>query len=104
MEQTNDSIDVSVEDKNNTIPGDGADVYASVSDGEYATVWCVFRYSDYEIATTTYRVHNGTAHRDGEAGKTYHEVAPSTKTKEWAESYAQAHKTSVDVAREKHSA
>jgi hypothetical protein len=100
MTPNESEMEISVDEQREDIPGDEADVYAAVSSGEYATVWCVFRYGDYEIATTTYRVHDGVGRRDSTAGKDYHEVEPSTDTKAWAESFAESHKTSVDVAKE----
>lgn len=100
MEQQTDSIDTGIEHENSTVPGDEADVYAYVDDGEYATVWCVFRHSDYEVSITTYRCEAGLAERDGHAGKRYFEVDPDTTTEQWAREYAEAHKTSVEGARQ----
>jgi len=99
MEELTD-IQTGVEHENSTVPGDGADVYAYVDNGEYATVWCVFRHSDYEVSVTTYRCEAGLADRDGEAGKKYFEVDPNTTTEQWAREYAEAHKPSVQVAQD----
>jgi len=93
-------VDVGIEHENSAVPGDGADVYAYTDDGEYATVWCVFRHSDYEVSVTTYRCESGLAQRDGNAGKKYFEVDADTTTESWAKEYAESHKESVDIARD----
>ena len=101
---TNDTTDEQIETGvgyiHSIIPGDYADEYPYVYDGEYATVWCVFRHSDHEIAITTYRCKGGRAQRDGHAGKKYFEVDPDMTTTEWARQYAQAHKSSIQAARD----
>lgn len=96
----NNEVEYGVEKENSAVPGDEADVYAYVDDGEYATVWAINRTSDYEVAVSAYRLEAGLADRDGEYGRRYFEVDPDETAEQWARDYAKAHKTSVDVARD----
>lgn len=75
-----------------------ADVYAFVDDGEYATTWAVNRAGVETVYVLTFRCEAGLIEQDGEIKR--FEVDPDQTTKDWAREYAEAHKTSVDVARD----
>ena len=98
--QTSDDVTVGTEQDNSAVPGDWADVYAFVDDGEHARVWCVKRESDFEVAVTAFNCDSGLAERDGRFGKMYFEVDTDTATERWARQYAENHRDAIDIARE----
>jgi hypothetical protein len=83
------------------VPGDWADVYAFVDDGDHARVWCVKRTGDYEIAVSAFNCESGLCLRDGEFGKKYFEVDPDESTEQWAQQYAENHQDAISIARER---
>jgi hypothetical protein len=90
---------VGTEQDNSAVPGDWADVYAFVDDGEHARVWCVKRTSDYEVAVTAFDYDSGLAERDGTYGKKRFEVDADTSTDRWARRYAKNHQGAIKLAR-----
>jgi hypothetical protein len=87
-------------ERESDLPGDWADVYAYVDDGEHARVWCVKREGDFEIAVTAFHCEAGLHERDGEFGKKYFEVDAGTSTRMWAEDYAKNHQGAIQITRD----
>jgi hypothetical protein len=98
MPETKDAVQTGIEHESE-IPGDWADVYAYVDDGEFARVWCIRRTSDYEVAVSAFNVEAGVPDRDGTFGKKYFEVDPDADTDAWAKEYAENHRDAIDIAR-----
>jgi len=99
VSHTSDDVTIGTEQDNSAVPGDWADVYAFVDDGEHARVWCVRRTDDYEVAVTAFNCDSGLAERDSTYGKMYFEVDPDTSTNRWARQYAENHQDAIDIAR-----
>lgn len=75
-----------------------ADIFAYVDDGEYATVWAVNRITNTEVDVLTFYCESGLVDQVGKI-RTF-EIDHHQTTEQWAQEYADAHKTSVKAARD----
>jgi hypothetical protein len=85
-------------EEDSDVPGNWADVYAYVDNGEVARVWEVKREEYNAVAVTAHNCKSGLIEPDPNFGKKFFELDPDKTTEDWAMEYAENHQDSITVA------